>query len=101
MATTPDEKTTRELAWMCVEEDAYLCSALHVRSPNIQALHDARELARKVAAGEDVLTPGTSLGAALRAMYSASLEDQETWGYAACPDGEPRKGEAEIPEPSR
>lgn len=101
MTTTPDEVSTRELARMCCDEDIYLCTILRVRSPNVQALHDARELARKVADGEEPLAPGTSLGAALRAMYEASLEDQETWGYAACPNEAPHEGHAEIPAPSR
>ena len=34
-------------------------------------------------------------------MYEASLEDQETWGYAACPNEAPHEGHAEIPAPSR
>lgn len=99
MPISPDENMQRDLARMCAEDDRLLCVSLHIRAPNIQALHDARELARKVAAGETSLEPGTSLGAALQGVYAASIEDQETWGYALVADGD--AGESEIDEPSR
>lgn len=99
MPISPDANMQRELARLCVEDDGLLCASLHVRAPNIQALHDARELARKVAAGENVLEPGASLGAALQGIYAASIKDQETWGYALA--AEQGSGESEIAEPSR
>lgn len=100
MAREPNAAMTRELAQMCVEDEGLLCAALHVRAPNVQALHDARELAREVSAGELRLAAGASLGAALREIYAASIEDQETWGYAAGAEKAPA-GRPEIQEPSR
>lgn len=99
MPISPDANMQRDLARMCAEDDGLLCASLHVRAPNIQALHDARELARRVAAGESSLEPGASLGAALQEIYAASIKDQKTWGYALAADEV--ADESEIPEPSR
>lgn len=99
MPISPDANMQRDLARLCAEDDGLLCASLHVRAPNVQALHDARELARRVAAGEASLEPGASLGAALQRVYAASIEDQETWGYALAADVP--VGESEIGEPSR
>ncbi len=94
---TPDAGMARELAALCASDDSLLCAALRVRSPNAQALHDARCLARAVAGGEPALEEGESLGRALRRMYAASVEDQEAWGRAAAEGPSREAGGARAP----